>query len=255
MSNAQEFKVMVLDDGEALARNAAAAIEELAKERVAESGWFNIALSGGSTPKAVYSLLGNPKLHGAMPWTKTRLFWGDERRVKPDHPDSNYRMVYEALLKNGPVPLENIFPIPTGETTADESAQKYEQTLNEKITKKKDGFPVFDVVLLGIGPDGHTASLFPGTPAPLEMKKTMTTCDPLSVNPAVRPAVDRVTITSPVIWRAENVFVLAEGSSKKEMLAKIFESGPIDSPLVARLLWRCQGQVRFFIDQAAFPKK
>jgi len=87
------------------------------------------------------------------------------------------------------------------------------------------------------------------------MVKTMTTCDPLSFNPAVRPAVDRITITSPVIWRAENVFVLAEGSSKKEMLAKIFESGPIESKLVARLLWRCQGQVRFFIDQAAFPKK
>ncbi len=255
MSNTPEFKVMVLDDGEAIARNAAGAIEELAKQRVAESGWFNLALSGGSTPKNVYAQLANAKLHGEMPWTKTRLFWGDERRVKPDHPDSNYRMVYESLLKNGPVPLENIYPIGTAEPTADECAAKYEKTLLKTITKQKDGFPCFDLILLGIGPDGHTASLFPGTPAPLEMTRTVTTCDPLSANPAIKPAVDRITITSPVIWRAENVFVLAEGASKKEMLSKIFASGPIDSPPVSRLLWRCKGQVRFFIDQAAFPKK
>ncbi|MEI6233272.1 MAG: 6-phosphogluconolactonase [Planctomycetota bacterium] len=255
MSTTQEFKVTVLDDGEALARNAAAAIEELANARIKATGWFNLALSGGSTPKAVYSLLGNPKLHGDFPWAKTRLFWGDERRVKPDHPDSNYKMVYESLLKNGPVPLENIFPISTGEATADESADKYAKTLHDKIATKKDGFPAFDLILLGVGPDGHTASLFPGTPAPKEMVKTMTTCDPLSFNPAVKPAVDRVSITSPVIWRAENVFVLAEGASKKEMLAKIFQSGKIETELVARLLWRCQGKVRFFIDQAAFPKQ
>lgn len=254
MAKTTEFIVTELEDGEALARNAAEAIETLAKERVAKAGWFNLALSGGLTPKAVYSLLANPSLHAQMPWSKTRLFWGDERRVKPDHPDSNYRMVYEALLKHGPVPLENIFPISTAEASADECAAKYARTLHEKIEKKQDGFPVFDLVLLGIGPDGHTASLFPGTPAPLEMLKTMTTCDPLSYNPAVKPAVDRITITTPVIWHAENVFVLAEGASKKEMLAKIFASGPIESQLVARLLWRCKGQVRFFIDHAAFPK-
>ena len=164
-------------------------------------------------------------------------------------------MVYEALLKNGPVPLENIFPISTGEATTEACAEKYATTLHDKIERKKDGFPVFDLVLLGIGPDGHTASLFPGTPAPHELIKTMTTCDPLSFNPAVRPAVDRITITSPVIWRADNVFVLAEGSSKQEMLAKIFASGPIETQIVARLLWRCQGQVRFFIDQAALPQQ
>ncbi len=255
MSNTSEFEVKVLVDGEALSHHAAKAIETLAKERVAETGWFNLALSGGSTPKAVYTLLANQREHGDMPWNKTRLFWGDERNCKPDHPDSNYRMVYEALLKNGPVPLENIYPISTAEPTADDCAAKYAKTLHEKIERKKDGFPSFDLILLGIGPDGHTASLFPGTHAPLEMTKTVTTCDPLSFNPAVRPAVDRITITTPVIWRAENVFVLAEGASKKEMLARIFASGPIESELVARLLWRCQGQVRFFIDQAALPQK
>lgn len=251
-----EFKVMVLDDGEALAKTSAASIEQLARERVAETGRFNIALSGGSTPKAVYSLLAIARNFPDMPWTETHLFWGDERFVKPDNPDSNYRMVFEALLKNGPVPLENIHPISTKEATPEACAEKYEAVLKDKIAKKAGGFPVFDLVLLGIGPDGHTASLFPGTPAPAELTRTVTFCDPTTVNPSVKPAVPRITITAPVIWRAANVFVLAEGESKKPVLAKIFSSGPIDGPdtPVARLLWRCKGQVRFFIDTSAFPK-
>jgi 6-phosphogluconolactonase len=245
---------MVFESSDALARNTASSIVELAKECVAESGHFNIALSGGSTPKSVYALLSDPKVYDGMPWDKTFLFWGDERFVRPDHPDSNYRMVYEALLKKGPVPLENILPIQTNEPDPAACAAKYEAVLKEKLSRKEDDFPVFDLILLGIGADGHTASLFPGTPAPLEMTRAVTWCDPAAANPAVKPPVPRITITAPVIWRAANVFVLAEGASKKEILSKIFASGPIDSAPVARLLWRCEGQVRFFIDNAALPK-
>ena len=249
----REFKVMVLDEG-AVAKTAAASIEELARERVAESGRFNIALSGGSTPREVYELLANTRNFPDMPWDKTYLFWGDERMVKPDHPDSNYKMVFDALLKKNVVPIENLFPIGTTAGSAAACAEKYEQTLKSKIQKKSGGFPVFDLIMLGLGPDGHTASLFPGTPAPLERTRAVTWCDPVAANPNVQPAVERVTITAPVIWRAANVFVLAEGSAKKSVLAQLFTSGNLEGPPVCRLLWSCQGQVRFFIDAAAFTK-
>ena len=168
----REIKVLVFGDGAQLASSVAASIVELAKESIAEHGDCCIALSGGSTPRNVYKLLGTPDVSDEMPWNKTLLFWGDERLVKPDHPDSNYRMVYEALLKGGPVPLENIVPIPTGGGDASVSAEKYEQILQRRIKRKSDGFPVFDLILLGIGNDGHTASLFPGTPALLDTGRT-----------------------------------------------------------------------------------
>lgn len=255
MAESVEFKVLVLDDADAVSRKAAKAIEEYAGERVKETGDFTIALAGGSTPKAVYSFLANRSLHGEMPWKRTRLFWGDERKVAPEHAYSNYRMVYETLLKNGPVPLENIFPIQTSAGTAEECAARYEKTLAEKITAKEDGFPVFDLIILGIGPDGHMASLFPGTPAPLELARAVTSCDPTTANPKVDPPVERISITAPVILRASNVFVLAAGESKREVLAKVFASGSIDKPPVARLLLRRKKPLSFFVDQAAFPKK
>jgi 6-phosphogluconolactonase len=248
-----ELKVMVYDDSDRLAREVAASIVELAKEAVVEHGQCTLALSGGSTPRRVYEVLGKSGVVDDMPWEHTLLFWGDERVVKPDHPDSNYRMVYEALLKGGPVPLENIVPIQTTGLDPATCAERYERTLHQRIRRKSEGFPLFDLILLGIGNDGHTASLFPGTPAPLERTHAVTWCDPKQVNPAVVPAVPRVTLTVPVIWKASNVFVLAEGSAKKEVLAKVFAPGPIDTQPVARLVWRCTGQVRFFIDNAALP--
>ncbi|HLX63039.1 MAG TPA: 6-phosphogluconolactonase [Planctomycetota bacterium] len=246
------FSITVSKDPDALAREAAGAIEQFAQNFVAAHGAFNIALSGGATPKSVYALL---RQSIKMPWPQTRLFWGDERYVPHDHADSNYRMVNEALLQNGPVPPENIFPIPTIQPTAADAAAYYEGTLLEKIARKSDDFPVFDLILLGIGPDGHTASIFPGTRAALEMARAVTWSDPTVANPGVKPAVQRVTITTPVIWRAENVFVLAEGESKREMLAKIFAPDPIEAPPVARLLRQCKNAVRFFLDDAANPTR
>src|SRR5579862_7364508 len=167
------FSITVSKDPDALAREAAGAIEQFAQNFVAAHGAFNIALSGGATPKSVYALL---RQSIKMPWPQTRLFWGDERYVPHDHADSNYRMVNEALLQNGPVPPENIFPIPTIQPTAADAAAYYEGTLLEKIARKSDDFPVFDLILLGIGPDGHTASIFPGTRAALEMARAECVC-------------------------------------------------------------------------------
>ena len=243
----------VSPDNAAVGRAAAEEIVALAERTAANSGVFTIALSGGSTPKLAYSLMASERLARRMPWKQTKIFFGDERHVKTDSPDSNLRMATEAMLSSAPIPKENVFPIST-EGTVEVCAEKFDKVLHQQFPNPEFGFPVFDLILLGIGPDGHTASLFPGTPAPLEVLKWTTTCDPNSFNPAVKPAVKRITITSPVIWNARNVFVLATGAEKTPMLAKIFAEAEPDAPPVSRLVRKCNGVVTFFLDKAAAGK-
>ena len=158
-------------------------------------------------------------------------------------------MAHESMLKTAPLPTENIFPIATDGKDAAADAERFEKLL--KANFPGAAFPSFDLVLLGIGPDGHTASLFPGTPAPAVRDRWVTWCDPNSFNPAIKPPVKRVTITAPVIWAAGEVFVLATGAEKTPMLAKIFaEAEPPDAP-VSRLVRQCKGKVTFFLDEAA----
>jgi 6-phosphogluconolactonase len=242
------FSKNISPDAAGVSIAAAGAIVALAAETVKKKGAFTIALSGGSTPKAAYSLMALDPLIQSMPWKHTHIYFGDERMVLPEHPDSNFRMAHEAMLSKVPIPLENVFPIGT-EDSVEECAEGYEKLLRRNFPGRD--FPSLDLVLLGIGPDGHTASLFPGTPAPKEVVKWVTTCDPNSFNPAIKPAVKRVTITSPVIWAAGNVFVLATGAEKTPMLAKIFSAAEPPDPPVSRLVRKCSGNVTFFLDTAA----
>ena len=138
----------------------------LARQAIARSGRFTVALSGGSTPKVLYSLLASPEYRERIDWLHVHLFWGDERCVPPDHPESNYRMVQEALLSKIQIPPENIHRM-AGEKDPQTAAVEYEQELRD-FFQTKDAAPRFDLILLGLGEDGHTASLFPGTPAPDE---------------------------------------------------------------------------------------
>jgi 6-phosphogluconolactonase len=230
---------------------AADSIVATALSAVKNQGRFSIALSGGSTPKAAYALMAADPLVSRMPWNQTRLFFGDERLYPHDHPDSNCKMATDAMISKVPIPSENVFPIMTDHPEPEKCAEWYEDILKTQFKRRTDDFPVFDLVLLGIGPDGHTASLFPGTPAPKVLDKWMTWCDPNSFNPAIKPPVKRVTITPPVIWNAAHVFVLANGAEKKPMLEKIFaEQEPENAP-VSRLLRKCKGEVTFFMDNAA----
>jgi 6-phosphogluconolactonase len=244
------FAKRINADNAAVGRAAAEEIVALARQCAEKNGSFTIALSGGSTPKLAYSLMAADSLVKQMPWNKTRIFFGDERHVKPDHADSNFKMASEAMLKSVPIPKDNIFPIST-EGTVEQASDNFEKILKAQFPNPPGGFPQFDLVLLGIGPDGHTASLFPGTPAPKEMKRWVTTCDPVSANPAIKPPVKRITITSPVIWNARNVFVLATGAEKTPMLDKIFCEAEPQNPPVSRLVRKCTGWVCFFLDAAA----
>jgi 6-phosphogluconolactonase len=229
-------------------RAAAERIVALAQEFAGSAGRFTVALAGGSTPAGTYALLAAEPFSRQMPWAKTRIYFGDERHVPHDSQDSNYRMASEALLKKVPLPEGSVVPIPTDHEDPASCAEWYEDMLRVHFQRQSDPFPSFDLLLLGIGADGHTAGLFRGTPAAAERQRWMTWCDPI---PGMTPPVRRISIAAPVIWRATNVFVLATGAEKASTLAKVFaDHDPSDSP-PARLLRQCHGTVTFFLDKAA----
>ena len=234
-------EVRVVDGPAALAR--AAAEEWLARSlaATAESGRFAVALAGGSTPRVVYALLADPDApyRAALPWARTHVFFGDERTVPPDHPASNYGMAREALLAQVPLPPENVHRI-RGEDDPEEAARAYEEDLRAFFGP----VPRFDLVLLGLGADAHTASLFPGSPA-LEA--------PGLVAAPFVPALGarRITLTPRALAGASRVVFLVSGASKAPALARALSGqlGP-EAPPPARVR-PASGTVLWLVDRAA----
>jgi 6-phosphogluconolactonase len=165
-------EVRIYPDPAGLTRAAAAEFLRLAVEAIQAGGRFTVALAGGSTPRDAYALLAeDPSLRSQVPWDRTHCFWGDERPVPPDHADSNFRMAGEAMLSKVPIPPENVHRIRGECPDAALAAEEYERTLREFCRLAKGAFPRFDLVFLGLGRDGHTASLFPGAPALRERRR------------------------------------------------------------------------------------
>ncbi|NER36770.1 MAG: 6-phosphogluconolactonase [Oscillatoria sp. SIO1A7] len=206
---------------------------------IASEGRCSLVLSGGSTPKALYEALALQNL----PWDKLHIFWGDERYVPADHPDSNQRMARQAWLDRVDIPAENIHPIPT---TSDETAdaQKYEREIQEFFGIAPGEFPSFDIILLGMGDDAHTASLFPHTEA-LQVKDKLITVGSKDGEP-------RITFTIPLINRAKSVIFLVAGQNKQAALAQVFapEADPITYP--SRSI-EPVGELWWLLDEAAKP--
>ena len=199
-------EVQVKADLEQLSRAAASELLRQAQRAVQAKGLFSLALSGGSTPKSLYSLLANDSSFRAeVPWEKTHFFWGDERHVPPEHPESNYRMAQEAMLSKVPIPSENIHRINAGNPNAQRAAEEYEETLRTFFRLRAGEFPRFDLVLLGMGADGHAASLFPGTEALRERKHLVV------ANWVEKLHAHRITMTLPVFNRAAMVLFLVSG--------------------------------------------
>jgi 6-phosphogluconolactonase len=230
--------VEVLDDADAVSERAA---DWLAGCAAQTTGRFALALSGGSTPRHLYELLARPPHRDRVPWDRAHLFWGDERFVPHDHPDSNYRMVREALLDRVPIPAANVHPIPT-EGAPEDAARAYEGALKSfyGMSDLDPARPLFDVVLLGIGQDGHTASLFPGSPALDERSAWV-----MAVSSPRREA--RITLTYPALASSRTIAFLVAGEDKRAIAARV-RSGEIGLP-AARI--RTQGQLRWFMDRAA----
>jgi 6-phosphogluconolactonase len=231
----------VASDPEALAHRVARWITDLA---VNSSGRFAISLSGGSTPRRLYQLLADSPYRDALPWDRVHWFWGDERFVPWDHPDSNYRMVHTAMLSRAPAPPENIHGIVTSGTPA-HGARAYEQVLklyygSEDLDSTR---PLFDVQILGLGPDGHTASLFPGTSVLEERDRWVS-----EVIGARAEA--RITLTYPALESSRHTAFLVAGRDKRAMLARALFG---DQALPAARV-RPVGHSTWFVDAAARPE-
>lgn len=198
------FETRVCRDAAALARSVAERIRDFSREARAR---FTIALSGGSTPKRLYETLAAAPFRDEVQWDRLELFFGDERAVPSDHPDSNYGMVRRALLDHVAVAAHRM-------DAQSGDAEGYERLLAERIPEKADGVPVFDLVLLGMGPDGHTASLFPGTAALEERRRFVV------MNDVPQAKTRRMTLTYPVFDAARRVWVLAPGADKHAIVAR-----------------------------------
>ena len=237
-------KIIICRDVDELNRDAAAQFIASANAAIARAGRFTVALSGGSTPKALYSLLASPAYIDRIDWSRTHLFWGDERCVPPDHPESNFRMVTEALLAKISLPAENTHRM-IGEIEPGRAATAYEAELQRFFGLTERVLPRFDLIFLGLGEDGHTASLFPGSAALDEGKHLVATTY------VEKLKTHRLTLTLPVINDAARVSFLVAGENKAAIVKNLLdpESDSFDYP--AGRVRPSNGQLTWFITRDA----
>jgi len=225
-----------------------AAAEEFARvgnTAIAARGRFTVALSGGSTPKSLYSLLAAN--YPDFSWNHTFLFFGDERHVPPEDPDSNYRMVNESLLRKISIPSANVFRVKSENQDADAVAADYNAQVAKFFALKRNEFPRFDLIFLGMGPDGHTASLFPGSDGLKEKSKLVIS------NWVEKFKTHRISFTFPVLNHAAEVIFLASGPDKADMVKQVLE-GDNQPPLPAQQVRPENGELVWMLDQAAASK-
>lgn len=237
-------QVRIFPDPETLGRAAIEFVITLARQRIAAEGRFSVALSGGSSPKQLYAFLGSSPYRDDIPWPPMHFFWADERCVPPDHPDSNYKLAFDAFLSGVSLPAANIHRI-KGEEGPVAAAQAYEEDLRRFFSGP--GVPSFDLIILGIGEDGHTASLFPGSPL---LQETARFAVPVELDP---PKVSRVTLTLPVLNHAAQVLFLASSRAKAEVVAEVIGRNN-EGRYPAGLVQPVSGDVTWFIDLEAAEK-
>lgn len=242
------LELITFADKEAVSQAAAAEVQRCAEMAIAVRGKFTIALSGGSTPKRLFEILAQPPYRDAIDWSHVELFWGDERSVPQDHADSNYRMANEALISKIPIPPSQVHRMEADREDRDQAASDYEQALATATGADAGGDPpALDLILLGMGPDGHTASLFPGSDALKITDKWVTP------NFVKKFDTFRMTFTRTMINRAHQVLFLVAGDDKAEPLLEVF-TGPPDPERLPSQLIRPQGDLVWYVDSAAVAK-
>jgi 6-phosphogluconolactonase len=253
MLNKSNAQVRVYRDPDELALKAARYFARLADQYCIGSGRFTVALSGGSTPRKMYSILAEEPFLDTVPWSSIYFFWGDERCVLPSHEDSNYRMAHETLLSKVPVPPENICRVPTELEGPERIAEEYSARLTQFFltggsrsqTAPLSHVPRFDLVLLGMGPDGHTASLFPHTSALGESARIAV------ANYVEKLDVHRITLTAATINNARNVTFVAGGEDKAETLKNVIEGSYQPEVYPSQLIHPRNGTLLWMVDEAA----
>ena len=240
------YRLFVVADQAALAKEAAQRCARIAEEAIARAGRFTIALSGGSTPKLLYSLLAAEPYSTRLPWQQTHVFWGDERAVPPQDPESNFGMAKVSLLDRVPIPADRVHRMQAERDDLDLAAREYEAEITRSFgVQPGAGPPAFDLILLGLGPDGHTASLFPHTEAIRESARWVVHNNVPKLNS------DRVTLTAPILSRGATVLFLVAATDKASALQAVLE-GPADTDrFPARLIQPASGRLVWLVDRAA----
>ena len=230
---------------------------QLARQAISDRGRFSVALSGGSTPGDLYALLATPELAAQVDWARVYFFWGDERAVPPDDPASNYRMAHETLVSRVPVPPENIFRIPA-ENEPSVAAREYDRVLRHFFTpplladglgrptgERRVGVPHFDLILLGLGANGHTASLFPHSAV------LHNTSDWVAAEYIAEVKMNRITLTVPSINAARNILFLVSGADKAQTVHAVLRGDHRPADLPAQLIQSTDGTLVWLLDRAA----
>jgi len=240
------FRLKIVNDLAEICHIAAGEIERLADRTAMGAKPFTIALSGGSTPRGLHALLANePTIRDRLPWQNLHFFWGDERHVPPDHPQSNYRMAYDTLLSLAPIPSENIHRVHAEEPDAALAAEKYERELRTFFGLEIGQLPRFDCILLGMGADGHTVSLFPRTEALHETTRLVV------ANWVEKFKAYRVTLTAPVLNHADSVVFLVSGTEKAEALKEVLQGDRQPDRFPAQMIRPDPGKLLWIVDRAA----
>jgi 6-phosphogluconolactonase len=236
----------IVDSSDALSQAAASEFFRCATDAVGARGRFTVALSGGSTPRGLFKLLAtDPAWRDQLPWDRMQFFWGDERHVPPEHADSNFRMANEVMLSVVPAPAANIHRIHGEAANAADAASEYEAELRETFDLPEGQVPRFDLILLGLGPEGHTASLFPGTRALAETHRLVVS------NWVGKLFADRITLTAPVLNNAACVMFIVSGEDKATALKAVLEGPYEPDQLPAQLVNPTNGRLVWLLDRAA----
>ncbi len=239
------MSIEILPDGDALALRTADLFALAAQEAAAARGRFAVALCGGETPGAFYRLLARQQFSQKVPWRRVQLYWGDERCVPPDDPQSNYGMARDSFIKHVPIADANVHRM-HGEDSPEEAAQAYDAELRGLAAQARPhvDVPVFDLVLLGLGTDGHTASLFPHSDA-------LAVEDRFSVATTAPDGSSRITVTAPVVNAARRVWFLVSGAKKAGMVAEVIEGLRVPMAVPAQGVAPVHGTLTWFLDEAA----
>jgi 6-phosphogluconolactonase len=237
--------IKIFPDLDSLSKAAAAGIKRISKSAIQDNGRFALALSGGRTPNVLYSLLAD-EYQGQIDWDVTHIFWGDERFVAKDHPESNFKMADEAMISRLSIPRKNIHPISTEHTSPEAAARAYERELCGFFNiadRERSGYKTFDLVLLGVGEDGHTASLFPGDHSSEESNRLV---EAVKAPPPYKTR-QRITLTLLALNSAKDVYFLVSGSKKRDVLKSILSEPSVEVYPAAMV--RPRGKVIWFLDE------
>ncbi|MEB2307899.1 MAG: 6-phosphogluconolactonase [Candidatus Brocadiaceae bacterium] len=241
-------EILIVANPDELNHRAAQEFISQAGKAIQAKGFFTVVLSGGSTPRGLYTILASDLYRGQVSWPDVYLFWGDERCVLPHHPDSNYSMAYESLICRVPIPKEHVYRIPAEIEDHTHAAMEYERTVKAFFHLNEREFPRFDLILLGMGDDGHTASLFPFSSALDKTSRLVIS------NYIEKLGAYRITLTVPVINQAAEVMFLITGESKATVLREVIEGDYQPQRLPTQLIQPINGRLLFFADRMAAGK-